>query len=255
MSETQLKLQRGFDVVASRRSVISQRETTENKTIETKPQSVSDVKLQRVSDVKPQRVSDVKPQREEKRPEATYVILIDVECSIPGKYISEICALGCLLQSSSVSAISEFHRLVSVPKLRTAQAAYVYKNVTGLSYQTLSRYGQVYEQVLTELSLWLQQFDVSVPIYARDPTMEMLFLGSLLKQQSRQPIQEVCTLLMEPYRKWFMKKTREREACCIYAPCLFHAPVSCGHSHCAKKDVWDMTQWICIYSGVVLSAR
>jgi hypothetical protein len=178
------------------------------------------------------------------------IILIDMECSVPMKYISEICAIACILQvdpSHGVwcTAFSEFHQLCSVPRVRTPQAAHVYKHVTGLSFQTLSRYGKTFADTWDELATWLSAYDRSTPIYARDPTMETFFLQSILTQQSRPPIREVCTLLSSPFDKLFLKKSEKREACCIYLPCCFHDPVMSGRAHCAKKDVYDMTNWIC----------
>lgn len=173
-----------------------------------------------------------------------YYILVDVECSVPNRFVSEIYAALICETKEATCVIDYFYRLCQVPKIRSSVAQYVYTHITGLSFKTLTAYGVIFSDAIDDLKSWLEQYD-HIPLYARDPAMERTMLKPALGDRA---IIEVCELLHEPYDREFMsKRSKLRKLCSVSCHCSYHDPVVSREPHCAVKDVHDMALWIKFY--------
>lgn len=168
------------------------------------------------------------------------ITLIDCE-AVGGKwnFITEVFVLVCSYEPPIFMPLTGYHTLVKIPARyrqgirKDPVCQVVYRQLTGLSLQTLGERGVPYRQAWQEVTDLVGRY--SFPIFARDPTLES-------KTFQRNDIYEVLTLLHPPFDSlYYYKRSRpatRREDICE------HHEFFLAHPHCARADVFNMLRWI-----------
>lgn len=169
-----------------------------------------------------------------------FIVVCDVE-SLDGKcLLSEICVL--VINLGSMQVVSSYHALCQPPvKYQAdANAAYIYRKVTGLSLQHLRTFGAPFPIIMMHLKTIRDTYP-SARWYARQPEMER----AILKQPD---IGEVLDLFPPSmYNVLLHRKSRPADISAFadrVCRCANHEPVVRYSPHCASVDTWTLFFWI-----------
>jgi hypothetical protein len=138
--------------------------------------------------------------------------------------------------------VEDYHSLVNVNRkcvVDRKMAMHIYKNITGLSFTTLSTYGRSYNEVTHDVHSLVGKYPGAI-VLARDPTLDQHLL-------QMPQIEEVLTYLQHPFNSlYYRRKYRPADVhkYCQQFQCSAHEPVLLEEPHCAKVDVMIMYCWL-----------